>query len=395
MAVQEASFQHMVAEQSAEDKQKLEMLASEQETKVHMQRQEHEELLALQRQSMIAAHTAKEELEVKRINAEILERERTQQDTKLAQVRAELDAQLEQLQREASDAAAVHTAQMEQQAVEAMEALREKRAAAEVAAEEELVAEVSAARQRNEEQLVVLRAEAAAQLERHRSAIQQEEQQALEELRAAKQAHEDKLQALVVSAKQRAEVTSAALQQQAEEQHTLDLQRQKIKHEQVLTDLRNINAAEIVKAQQTEAAKLAAVQVQYDSGTNTTVLPGTTFAKLNDLVLQEEVARTHAVELEQTERSQQHALETAMRLLQVRGTVFSCSEHVAATTSDACSYCVCFSCWRPHWRAFAYQLNNVACVLWSCRRSTTSSVRACKRSWRYRSQQITRQRSRQ
>ena len=38
-----------------------------------------QELLALQKQSMIAAHTAKETQEVKRINAEIMEREREEQ----------------------------------------------------------------------------------------------------------------------------------------------------------------------------------------------------------------------------------------------------------------------------------------------------------------------------
>lgn len=40
----------------------LENLLKEQEAKVHTERQQHEELLALQKQSMVAAHTAKEEL---------------------------------------------------------------------------------------------------------------------------------------------------------------------------------------------------------------------------------------------------------------------------------------------------------------------------------------------
>ena len=42
-----------------------------------------QELLALQKQSMIAAHTAKETQEVKRINAEIMEREREEQVRRL------------------------------------------------------------------------------------------------------------------------------------------------------------------------------------------------------------------------------------------------------------------------------------------------------------------------
>ena len=150
---------------------------------------------------------------------------------------------------------------MERQGIEAIEALRKQRAEAEVAAEQKLAAELETTRKRNEEELMTLRADSATQLEEHRRRAEQEERKAMEALRTAKQAHEDKLQALVVSTKHRIEVTSAALQQEADEQQALQLQRQKDEHERALADLRNVSAAEIAKAQRAEAAELAKVQV--------------------------------------------------------------------------------------------------------------------------------------
>lgn len=259
-----------------------------------------------------------EALKKKRAQAEIVAEEELAAEVSASRQRTE-DA-LAALHAEADSRMERHRFEAEEEERQAADQLRMAKQVQEGTLAE-LTAEVSAARQRNEEQLMALRTDAAAQLELHKSAVEEQERQAAEAMRTAKQSHEYKLQELVVSAKQRAQVTNAALQQEAEEKQMLQLQHQKTELQQTLADLRNVSAAEIAKAQHAEAAELAAVQVLLHHSKVLSLPYLWSYFKAEkggSTVLQKEVARAHAAELEQTERSHQNALEKAVFLLQVR-----------------------------------------------------------------------------